>query len=69
MREAASSMLLKAGTGVLTLASAFAIGGGDVVAPESLEGGGSAARQSATTLPQHCRVCHNPRALAARRGA
>ena len=37
MRETASSMLLKAGTGVLTLAIAFVIGAGHIAAQESLE--------------------------------
>ena len=50
MRETASSMLLKAGTGVLKLAITFAIGGGDVVAQESLEDDVTYARDVAPIL-------------------
>ena len=64
MRETASSMLLKAGTGVLTLAIAFAIGGGDVVAQESLEDDVTYARDVAPILQQNCQVCHQPGSIA-----
>ena len=64
MRETASSMLLKAGTGVLTLAITFAIGGGDVVAQESLEDDVTYARDVAPILQQNCQVCHQPGSIA-----